>query len=42
MSALDYKDIKPVISKGNQSWLSIGRTNAETEVPVLWPPDAKS
>ena len=42
MSASDYKDIKPVIPKGNQSWLFIGRTNAETEVSVLWPPDAKS
>ena len=42
MSALDYKDIKPVIPKGNQSWLFIGRTDAEAEIPILWPPDAKS
>ena len=42
VSASDYKDIKPVIPKGNQSWLFIEKTNAETEVSVLWPPDAKS
>ena len=41
-SLLDYKEIKPVNSKGNQSWILIGRTNAETEAPILWPPDAKS
>ena len=39
-SALDYKDIKPVNPKGNQSF--IGRTDAEAEVPVLWPPEMKN
>ena len=41
-SPLDIKDIKPVNPKGNQSWLFIGRTDAKTEVLILWPPDAKS
>ena len=41
-SPLDCKKIKPVKSKGNQPWMFIGRTNAETEAPILWPPDAKS
>ena len=36
-----YKEIKPA-SKGNQSWIFIGKTDAETDAPVLWPPDAKS
>ena len=40
-SPLDCKDIKPVHPKGNQSWIFIGRTDAETETPILWPPDAK-
>ena len=39
-SPLDCKEIKPVSPKGNQSWIFIGRTDAEA--PVLWPPDAKS
>ena len=39
---LDCKEIKPVNSKGNQSWIFIGRTNAEAEAPILWPPDWKS
>ena len=39
-SPLNCMDIKPVNSKGNQLWISIGRTDAE--VPILWPPDAKS
>ena len=39
---LDCKEIKPVNPKGNQSWIFIGRTEAEAEAPVLWPPDAKS
>ena len=39
---LDCKEIKPVNPKGNQSWIFIGRTDAETETPILWPPDAKS
>ena len=41
-SPLDHKEIKPVISKGNQSWMFIGRTDAEAEGPILWPPDAKN
>ena len=41
-SPLDCKEIKPVNPKGNQSWIFIGKTDAEAEVPVLWPPDLKS
>ena len=41
-SPLDSKEIKPVNPKGNQSWISIGRTDTGAETPVLWPPDAKS
>ena len=41
-SPLDYKEIKPVNLKGNQSCLFIGRTDAEDEAPILWPPDMKS
>jgi len=41
-SPLDCKKIKPVNAKGNQSWIFIGRTDAEAEAPLLWPPDAKS
>ena len=41
-SPLDYKGIKPVHPKGNQSWIFIGRTDVEAETPILWPPDAKS
>ena len=40
-SPLDCKEIKPANSKGNQSWIFIERTNAETEAPILWPPDVK-
>ena len=36
------KETKPVNPKGNQSWIFIGRTDAEAETPILWPPDAKS
>ena len=36
------QEIKPVNPKGNQSWIFIGRTDAEAEVPILWPPDVKS
>ena len=36
------KEIQPVHPKGNQSWIFIGKTNAEAEAPILWPPDAKS
>ena len=39
---LGRKEIKPVHPKGNQSWIFIGRTDAEAEAPVLWPPDAKN
>ena len=39
---LDSKEIKPVNSKGNQPGIFIGRTDAEAEAPILWPPDAKS
>ena len=39
---LDCKEIKPVNSKGNRSWIFIGSTDAETEAPILWPSDAKS
>ena len=41
-SPLDYKEIQPVHPKGNQSWVFIGRTDAEAEAPLLWPPDAKN
>ena len=40
-SPLDSK-VKPVDAKGNQPWIFIGRTDAETEVPVFWPPDLKN
>ena len=39
---LDSKEIKPVNPKGNQLRVFIGRTDAEAEAPVLWPPDMKS
>ena len=41
-SPLDCKEIQPVIPEGNQSWIFSGRTDAEAETPILWPPDAKS
>ena len=41
-SPLDCKEIQPVHLKGNQSWIFIGRIDAEGETPILWPPDAKS
>ena len=41
-SPLDFKEIKPVNPKGNQSWIFIGGTDAEAEAPILWPPDTKS
>ena len=40
-SPLDCKEIKPVNPKRNQSWIVIGRTDAEAETPILWPPDVK-
>ena len=39
---LDCKEIKPVHPKGDQSWVFIGRTNAEAEAPILWSPDVKN
>ena len=41
-SPLDSKEIKPVNPKGNQPWIFIGRTDAEAENLILWPPDVKS
>ena len=41
-SPLDCKEIQPEHSKGDQSWMSIGRTDVEAETPILWPPDAKN
>ena len=41
-SPLDCKEIQPVHPKGDQSWLFIGRADAEAETPILWPPDVKS
>ena len=41
-SPLDCKEIQPVHSKGDQSWVFIGRTDAEAEIPILWPPHEKS
>ena len=41
-SPLDCKVITPVHPKGNQSWMFIGRTVAEAETPILWPPDVKN
>ena len=41
-SPLDCKEIQPVHPKGNESWIFIGRTDAETETPILWPLDAKN
>ena len=41
-SPLDCKEIQPVHPEGNQSWIFIGRTDAEVEAPIIWPPDVKS
>ena len=41
-SPLDCKEIQPVNPNGNQSWIFVGRTDAETETPILWPPDVKN
>ena len=41
-SPLDCKEIQPDHPKGDQSWVFIGRTDAEAETPIFWPPDAKS
>ena len=42
LSPLDCKEIKPVNPKGNKPWIFIGRTDAEAETLILWPPDAKN
>ena len=39
---LDWKETQPVHPKGNQSWVFTGRTDAEAETPILWPPDVKN
>ena len=39
---LDCEEVKPVHPKGNQSWIFIGRTDAEAETPIFWPPDSKN
>ena len=41
-SPMDCKEIQPVHPKGNQCWIFIGRTDAEAEAPILWPPDGKN
>ena len=41
-SLLDWKEIQPVNSKGNQSWIFIRSTDAEGEIPIIWPPDVKN
>ena len=41
-SPLDSKEIQPVHPKGDQSWVFVGRTDAEAETPILWPPHVKS
>ena len=41
-SPLDFKETKPVNAKENQSWILIGRTDAEAKTPILWPPDVKN
>ena len=40
-SPLDCKEIKPAHPKGNQAWIFIGKTDAEAEAPILWPPEGK-
>ena len=41
-SPLDFKELQPVHPKGDQSWVFIGRTDAEAETTILWPPDVKN
>ena len=41
-SPLYWKEIQPVLSKGDQSWVFIGRTDAKAKTPILWPPDVKN
>ena len=42
VQVMDCKEVQPVHSKGEQSWVFIGRTDAKAETPILWPPHAKS
>ena len=41
-SPLDCKEIQPVHPEGDQSWVFVGRTGAESKAPILWPPDVKA
>ena len=41
-SPLDCKEIQPLYSEGDQSWVFFGRTDAKAETPILWPPDVKN
>ena len=41
-SPLDCKEVQPVHPEGDQSWVFIGRTDAEAETPIFWPPDVKN
>ena len=41
-SPLECKEVQPVHPKGDQSWVFFGRTDAEGEMPILWPPDVKN
>ena len=41
-SSLEFMEVQPVHPKGNQPWIFIGRTDAEAQTPILWPPDEKS
>ena len=41
-SPLDCKEVQPVHPKGDQSWVYIGRIDAEAETPILWPPDGRA
>ena len=41
-SPLDCKEIQPVYPKGDQSWVFVGRTDVEAEIPIIWPPDGKN
>ena len=42
LESLDYREIQPVHPKGDQSWVFFGKTDAEAETPILWPPHVKS
>ena len=41
-SPLDCREIQPVHPKGDQSWVFVGRTDVEAEIPIIWPPDGKN